>query len=83
MDLEILRNYFSFLAGAEADLKEHRSLLEGHSAFAFYRLIAQRSQPAIDQTLITAFVRSFTYNFQPARLEQLLDRPNFSLFPQD
>lgn len=47
MNLEILKNYFSFLAQTHADLTEARKTLPFHevNSFSFYKLIASKGQP--------------------------------------
>lgn len=80
MDLEILRDYFSFLSRCEFTLNDSRSALEPHNSFSYYKLIAQQSQPAIDHALLTRFVKSFTYTFQPPH--GLTLGTNYSFFPQ-
>ena len=83
MDLEILRDYLSFLARAELQLQDNRRQFEEYPAFAFYKLIAPKAQSALDANLIGAFVKSFTYNFQASQPHQLMSSPNFTLFPQE
>ena len=60
MDLEILRDYLVSFAKAESQLNEHRNLIKAYSAFSFYKLIAPKSQPALDSSPITTFIKSFT-----------------------
>lgn len=83
MNLEILRDYFAFLAEAEQTLARHRQSLAHLNAFSFYTLLAPKTQPAVDSQMLIHFISSFTYNFQVPQLEQLLKRPNFQLHPED
>ena len=83
MDLEIFRDYLAFLSRSEFQLNNHRTALSQHSPFAFYKLIAPKSQSTLDSSLMTTFIKSFTYNFQPSEPQNLMSSPSFTLYPKD
>lgn len=66
MNLEILKNYFSYLGQTQADLNNARKTLPLYevNTYSFYKLVATKGQPEIDQQLLLNFIKSFTYNFQ-------------------
>jgi hypothetical protein len=79
MNLEILKDYFSFLGQAETALQTSRKNLplQDINAYSFYKLIAVKSQPQIDQQLMLHFIKSFTYNFQTKPIHEIINQPKF------
>lgn len=85
MDLNILKDYFTFLAKAQLHLQTAREALDldRHNCYAFYKLIATKCQSNLDPTLITAFIKTFTYSFQPKEPHQLVNDSNYQILPHD
>ena len=85
MDLSILKDYLTFLAKAQLQLETARGTLDldRHNSYAFYRLIATKCQAQLDQPLITAFIKTFTYSFQTKEPHQLLNDSNYQLLPHE
>lgn len=83
MDLESLKHYFTYLAQAQLHLENSRNTLQlaTHNAFPFYKLIATKSQAEIDKPLITAFIKTFTYNFQNKQPHELINTSHYQLLP--
>jgi len=70
---------------AESDLEKNRENIElgKNSCSSLYRLIATRSQPEIDEQLMTNFIRNFTYNFQERQSNALGGNINYQLVPEE
>lgn len=85
MNLEVLKHYFSFLARSQLDLENTRNSLdlERYNSFAYYRLIATKSQSELDKALIIAFIKTFTYSFQVKQPHQLVNDSGYELVPPE
>ena len=85
MNLEILKNYFAFLAQAEICRKDHIKALnlDQINAYQFYVLFATKSQSQIDKQMIINFIKSFTYNFQVKQPHQLANKSNYEMVPPE
>jgi hypothetical protein len=85
MNLEVLKEYYNYLARAQLDLQKSRNTLEldKHNSYAFYKLIANRSQAELDKQLIISFIKTFTYNFQVKQPHQLINDSNYEMVPPE
>jgi hypothetical protein len=57
--------------------------MERFNSFAYYRLIAPKSQAEIDKSLLIAFIKTFTYNFQTKQPNQLINDSGYELVPAE
>lgn len=83
MNLELLKEYFTFLANTQVKLEYSREKLQTNSynSYSFFKLLSPKSAPDIDDNLLMNFLKSFPYDFTLTQPDQINKKANYQIHP--